>query len=188
MTIKEELKKLIKAKGGSVSGVHVISDAVSKLTDVENAANPLSALTVDVTVGASTDLLGKYIGDLQKDVVIGANKITGELYYVDDYTGFSGVEEEQQGWYLVTHATVPDVTGATIRIGISTKEGTKVLDPSDGILIQRLTPTHLGLGAVLSFIASKDGYPDFVRSYDLTGLKLGGEKPDEETEIPSDGK
>ena len=173
MTILDELKELIVKRGGETAGVHRISDALDVIGALEDAANPLSALKVDVTVGASTDLLGKVIGDLQTNVVIGADKITGELYYIDDYTQF-GAPEEQEGHYLVTHTTVPNVDGVTITSKINTKDRVVTLD-SDGILILRVTDEYIKAGLKLYFTASKSGYESYTRVFDLTGLTLDPE-------------
>ena len=168
MTIVERLKKLIVARGGSANGVTTIEKGVKKLTDMENAANPLSALKVDVDIGASTDLLGKVVGDLQKDIVVGVDKITGTSKYVTGYTGFSGDTEEQSGNYLALHASVPDVSDVTIKTCVSTKSGVQTMDP-DGLLVHRIRVKD---GVRLSFIASKSGYPDYRRDFDISGLTL----------------
>lgn len=176
MTIVNKLRKLIKAKGGSPIGVMTIADGVDKLQKMENAANPLSALKVDTTIGASTDLLGKYVADLQKDIDIGSNYIRGTLWYVDDYTGF-GTPDEKEGWFLAVHASVPNVADYTITLKTSDKDNEKNLDLSDGILILRNTQSMYDLDRKLTFTAHKSGYPDYSVSFDLTTLTLGPKKP-----------
>lgn len=167
MSIVEQLKKLIASKGGNASGITTVSEGVKALTNLENAANPLSALTVDVTIADNYDLLGKYVGDLQDDVVVGTNKITGSLNYIDDYTGFSSDSDEQAGHYLVLHATVPEVDGVTINFKGSTKARTVDLE-SDGIVIYRVTD----LSAILTFTASKSGEVSYSRSFTIAGMTL----------------
>jgi len=90
-------------------------------------------------VAADTDLLGKVIGDLQKsDVKVnGKDSVTGTLKYVSDYTGFSGDTEEQQGHYLVLHATHP--TADSIKAKLHGGVHDEVTLDSDGILITRIT-------------------------------------------------
>ena len=172
MSIVEKLRNLIKAKGGSPIGVMTIADGVNKLQKMEDEANPLSALEVDADIGAAVDLLGKVVGDLQADVVVGVREITGKLNYIDDYTGFSGDPAEQEGWYLVVHAEVPNVSDVTIKLKHSNKESDKVLDPSDGILILRVTDEAIQTHEVLTFTAYKDGYAPFSKSFDLSKLTL----------------
>ena len=46
MTIVNKLRKLIKNKGGNPIGVMTIADGVNRLDKMEEAANPLSALTL----------------------------------------------------------------------------------------------------------------------------------------------
>ncbi len=168
MTIVEALKKLIVSKGGNALGVKTVSDAAKVLTDMENAANPLSVLSIDVDVAADTDLLGKVIGDLQSNVAVGPRYVTGTLKYVTGYTGFSGLEAEQSGHYLVLHADLGEVTGATVTIKGSHKAGEKELDMTDGILIQRVPSKDI----TLTFTAKKSGYPDYAVTLDLSKLEL----------------
>ena len=51
-------------------------------------------------IPADMDLLGKVVGDLQKDVGASADNLVGTLHYVTGYTGFSGDPEEQEGHFL----------------------------------------------------------------------------------------
>lgn len=171
MSIVEKLRKLIRSKGGSPIGVMTIADGVKKLQKMEDSANPLSALTVDVEIAAAEDLLGKVIADLQSNVVVGVNDIKGKLNFIDDYTGFSGDPAEQEGWYLAIHASVPDVTGATIKIKHSDKAGDKALD-SDGILILRVDEKIFATDRKLTFTAYKDGYAPYSKTFALKGLTL----------------
>ena len=172
MSIVEKLRKLIRSKGGSPIGVMTIADGVNKLQKMEDEANPLSALEVDASIGASVDLLGKYVADLQANVVVGVHEITGKLNYIDDYTGFSGDPKEQVGWYLAVHAAVPDVTGVTIKLKTSDKAGDKVLDPSDGILILRVTEKAAVNDVKLTFTAYKDGCAPYSKTFALKNLTL----------------
>jgi hypothetical protein len=66
-------------------------------------ANPMSQYTLDVDINPNTDLLGKHIDDLQKNISIIDGKFYGVLHYVRDYTGFSGDPEEQNGYYICFH-------------------------------------------------------------------------------------
>ena len=172
MSIVEKLRNLIKSKGGSPIGVMTIADGVDKLEKMETAANPLSALTIDTTIGASVDLLGKYIADLQSNVVIGVREITGKLNYIDDYTGFSGDPKEQVGHYIALHATVPDVSDYTVTFKHNLKASEVTIDPSDNILIFRIDDKYMDDGLVGTFTAKKSGYPDYSLSFDMTKLTL----------------
>lgn len=145
-----------------------IADQLGILLDIVKyntvADNPLTALTVDTEIGVATDLLGKVVGDLQDDVTITNRTVSGDLLYVDDYTGFSGDPAEQHGHYLALHASVPNVDGVTIKFK-GKKETT--LD-SDGIIIIIVDDPN----RTISFTASKTGYADVTKYYSLSGLKL----------------
>lgn len=167
MTIVDELKKLIVARGGQTVGVHTIAEACKALSAIEEKIeNVLKAFTVDATsIGGSEDLLGKVVGDLQSDIVTDATrgKITGTSKYVSGYTGFSGVTEEQEGNYVALHAYVPDVTGVTIKI--LKKDGTEQALDADGLLIRRLADNR-----PITFTAYKDGYTPVTQTYDVSGI------------------
>ena len=82
---------------------------------------------------------------------------------MDDYTGFSGNPELQEGNFLVFHAEVPDVEGVTIT---ATMDNTSTLD-EDGIAVFRVrdkSTQRLTLGA------SKSGYTSYTKQYTLSGL------------------
>lgn len=59
-------------------------------------------------------VLDREVSKLQKDVGIGYPYVTGTLLYNKDYTGFSSVSDEQEGYYLALKATkdVYDPTSA----------------------------------------------------------------------------
>lgn len=146
-----------------------IADQLGIILDVvaanAAAANPLTALTVDTTIGSDTDLLGKVVADLQDDIEITDRKITGNINYVDDYTGFSSLEEEQSGHYIALRASVPDVNGVTIKA----KTSRLVTLDSDGILVLRFKNDKT---YPITFIAEKEGYGAVKKTYNLSGLKL----------------
>ena len=137
------------------------------LMEILQAMNPLWKLDLDVNISADTDLLGKTIGDLQENVRIDEDVIHGKLFYVDDYTGFSGDVTLQKGYYLVVHASVPNETGVTIVA--SKPDGTNVTLDADGILIFRVMDTK---AASLTFTASKDGKTSASKTYRLSGLTI----------------
>ena len=170
--IVDALKELIVSRGGNAHGIQTIEGAVQKLQAMEDANNPLSVLTIDATIGASVDLLGKYVADLQSDVSVGTHSISGKLKYVDDYTGFSGDPAEQVGHYLVLHASVPNVSDVAVTIKHSQKAGEKPLDMSDGILIFRVDESYMNEDLTLTFTATKTGYPAYSKTFDIKGLTL----------------
>lgn len=165
--VDAETKAAIVANNEEAKGT--ISDQLGIVLEVleSNLAsgNPLTALTVDVEIGSSTDLLGKVVSDLQDNVEINGRKITGDINYIDDYTGFSGDVAEQSGHYIALHITVPEVTGVTIKAQTSR---IVTLD-ADGILVLRFKDDKK---YPITFIAEKEGYGTVKKTYDLSGVNL----------------
>lgn len=91
------------------------------------------------------------------------NGLTGTLKYVDNYTGFSGDPELQEGNYLVFHAAVPNVEGVTIT---ATMDNTSTLD-EDGIGVFRVRDKST---QTLTIVASKEGFDSVTKVYSLSGL------------------
>lgn len=81
-----------------------------------------------------------------------------------DYTGFSGNVAEQSGNYIVFHAEVPNVDGATITAKVTK---TSTLD-ADGIAVFRIADTT----KKLTVTASKEGYESVTKEFSLSGLTL----------------
>lgn len=90
-------------------------------------------LTTDVVIAADEDLFGKVVSDLQNNIEIKDDEITGTLKYVTGYTGFSSDEKLQSGHYLAIHNESNDEEPIFVELigGIS---GPTQLD-SDGIII-----------------------------------------------------
>lgn len=119
-------------------------------------------MSVDTDIPASTDLFGKTISDLQNNVVIGENSISGTLHYINDYTGFSGDPSLQSGNYLVIHAT-SQVEGATITVKVTNP----VTLDDDGIAVLRIADKAT---QTVTITASADGYTSVSKVYTLNGL------------------
>ena len=123
----------------------------------------MTGLTVDADVSNSIDLFGKTVYELQNNIVIGTDSITGTLYGLDDYVGFSSDTSLQTGNYLVIHAEVPDMEDATITVKITNPV---VLD-EDGIAVLRIADKN---SQTLTVVASKEGYESVTKVYSLSGL------------------
>ncbi len=81
---------------------------------------PFSAIALEILHGLVLDIVatpgattryGKAVSDLQENVLVHDEWISGTLKYVTGYTGFSGEESEQSGYYLALDVTATD--GAT---------------------------------------------------------------------------
>lgn len=161
MSIKKELHNLAVAMGASTEGAKTTSDLIRAIAVVKN---PLAALTIEPIIDKTVDLLGLTCDDLQSGISIYNGRVSGRLNYVTEYTGYSGLESEQEGNYLAIKASVPGTTGVTITSGI--KNSTVTLD-SDGILILRVTKEK---GNKITFTASKSGLSDFTEVIDISNL------------------
>lgn len=126
--------------------------------------NPLKNLTVDVNIDPAEDLLGKVVSDLQTGITVGRTAITGTLKYVTDYTGFSSDPAEQEGNYIAIHCTVPGEDGVTITAGIN-NPSTLDADGIDVIIVKNKNNP-------IVVRASKAGYEDVVKTFDISGLTL----------------
>lgn len=113
-------------------------------------------------------MLGKTVNELQSNVSVGSNAITGSLKYVTGYTGFSSKTEEQSGNYLVLHCAADDADSVTVEV-IGGDKGPVTLD-ADGIIILRIKNTSQKVRVT----ATKDGATN-VKTYSLEGLRLESE-------------
>ena len=131
-------------------------------------------MSLSADISTSVDLLGKIVTDLQDEVTVSGNTISGTLAYIDDYTGFSGDPTEQVGHFLAVKCTADE--GDTIVLDlIGGNHGPVTLD-EDGICIIRISNKDT---QKLKYIAtSADGSTE-TRVYNLTGLTLA---PEEEGE------
>ena len=120
-------------------------------------------MTVDVEISADEDLYGKVISDLQEDIEIDNDAITGTLKYVSDYTGFSGDQALQSGNYIAIHASVPEVDDATIIVKVTNP----VTLDEDGIAVLRIADKS---SQTITVVASIEGYESVEKVFDLSGL------------------
>lgn len=132
---------------------------------LEDYANPLEDFAADTTL--PEDLLGKAPSDLQENIVITDDNISGTLKYVTGYTGFSGDVSQQSGNFLAIHVTIP--TGSTVKVFIIGGDNTepKTMD-SDGVLVARIKNTN----EKVQFTVIKDGYRTVTKTYSLKNLTL----------------
>ena len=114
-------------------------------------------------------MLGKYVADLQSNINVGTNAITGTLLYVDDYSSAGYTGEEASGNYLVIHCEADDADSITVEV-VGGVHGPQTLDV-DGICICRIANTSQKIRVT----AYKDGVVGDVRTYDLSGLTLNAE-------------
>ena len=126
-------------------------------------------MTVDANIPASEDLFGKVVSDLQSNISVGTNSITGTLKYVSDYTNFSSKVAEQSGNYLAIHCTVPDTTPDRITVEVvNGTSGERELE-SDGLIVLRIADKTTQSVRVKAY---KNGLATVTKTFTLTGLTL----------------
>ena len=130
----------------------------------------LITLSVDADIPAGNVLLGKSATDLQTDVEVGEDSITGTLKYVTGYTGFSGAVAEQSGNYLALYAEANGADSITIELVGGTVGHPVTLD-SDGLAVFRITDKD---NQYIRYVAY-EGEHTVVKEYRLSGLTLNAE-------------
>lgn len=162
-SIKGLVKEIAVVEGASGNG-RTVSDLIMEIAEEKS---DLLGMTVDFDIADATSLLGKYDYEIQENMKVVGNKITGTLLKVEDYIGFSGNEEEQSGNYIAMHCEVPDVEGATINF--ISKSGKKyIVDPSDGLIVIRITQKP----NKFRFEISKTGEATVEKEFDASGIVL----------------
>ena len=128
----------------------------------------MTSLSVTAIVDEDqADLFGLDASDLQEDIVIGDDEITGTLKYVADYSSaFSG--DEASGNYIALHIEVPNEDDVTITFKITNP----VTLDDDGNVIGRIADKST---QTMTVVASKEGYADVTKVYSLTGLTCESE-------------
>lgn len=111
-------------------------------------------------------MFDKTVSDLQSDIEVGTNAITGTLKYIADYTSAGYAGDEASGNYLVIHCASDDADTVTVEV-VGGNHGERTLD-SDGIVICRIANT----AQKIRVKAYKDGVVGNVATYSLTGLVL----------------
>lgn len=92
-------------------------------------------IAIDFGIAADFDLLGKVVADLQEDTGVSADNIVGTLHYINDYTGFSGVTEEQEGNYL---AFMVNYTGNYTSLTVQGGSSSEVTLDNDRTMVLRI--------------------------------------------------
>ena len=110
-------------------------------------------------------MLGKHVDDLQSNVTVGRNAISGTLNYVEGYTGFSSKVEEQSGHYLAIHCEADDADSIVVQLG----DGKPVTLDSDGIIVLLIKDTSNNVKVT----AYEGDNALYQRVYSLSGLTLG---------------
>lgn len=196
MTVKGELRKLIStydveptkntvpgllgelavALGGEGTGKNVAEQLHNIAVAKGYTPNPLDALTVDFNIAADEDLFGKVVADLQDNMAVANDAITGTSHYVTEYTGFSSKTDEQQGNYVALHVSVPGMTIG--QDGLTVKVNNSALD-ADGLVVLILKNST----KPIKVVATKG---DFSKTIELDRTGIIMESPSVEEEPQGD--
>jgi hypothetical protein len=111
---------------------------------------PFSAIALEILYGLMLDVqptagatvrYGKAVSDLQENVVVHDDWISGTLKYVTGYTGFSGDEAEQSGNYLALDFTATDGAATTVELkNARTTQGPVNIDSEMYIVVRVSDP------------------------------------------------
>lgn len=105
--------------------------------------------------------------DLQENIVIGEDSITGTLKYVSDYSSaFSG--DEASGNYIALHCTA-DVEDAVIKAQVVNGFHPAVTLDEDRVCVLRIADKNT---QKIRFTATADGCEDAVVEFALSDLTL----------------
>ena len=112
-------------------------------------------------------MFGKAVADLQDSLTVSGTRISGNLAFIDDYTGFSSDVSLQEGHYMALKFTAPEDSITTIQmIGGEVVRDPVQLDQDMNAVLRVADPEHQKLKVVVK----KDGFEDLVTEYSLTGL------------------
>lgn len=168
----------------TIDSTKVDSEKLSALEDIlydaTNAELPLPADVIAlfedqgpvVTVNAESGsevLFGKSVSDLQSNIVIGTNSITGTLHYIENYTGFSSDVSEQSGNYLALKFGAESGAVTTVQV-VNGTHGPVELD-SDMNCVFRIADKST---QSIKVVSTKNG-KSTTKTYSLTGLTVESE-------------
>ena len=113
------------------------------------------------------NLFGKTVNELQENVVVGEDAITGTLKYVSGYTGFSSVVSEQAGNYLALRIDTDEPEVLTTVELVGGTKGPVVLDDDMNIVL--LIKDKNSQSIKVTMETDEDS---LTKTYDLNGLTL----------------
>lgn len=145
-------------------------EAEPRLPLPEEVIELLKADAVTVVTAAEsgdTTLFGKKVSDLQSNIVIGENAISGSLKHVTGYTEFSSKSSEQEGHYLALKFDVTPADAVTTVELVGGTKGPVTLDADKNIVLLIKSNTTQSIKVV----STKDG-ASVTKTYTLTGLTL----------------
>lgn len=138
---------------------------------------PYSAIVIESTASVYLDVeaddpsetrYGKSVSDLQNDIVINDDSISGTLNYVTGYTGYSGDTDLQSGYYIALKLNVPNGATTTIAALNNGGSGNPVDLGSDDYAVGRITTKNAKI-----VISTTLAGVTVSKTYSLRLLKFG---------------
>lgn len=112
--------------------------------------------------------MGKTVNELQTDIVVNGDSITGTLKCVTGYTGFNGSNpEEQKGNYLALKVeTSPEDTTTTVELVGGTKGPVELDEDMNIVLLVKNKDTQSVK------VTTTKNKKSITKTYELSGLTL----------------
>ncbi len=112
-------------------------------------------------------LFGKTVNELQSDVVVSDDEVTGTLKYVDGYVDFSSNVSEQSGNYLALKIEAEPAEAETVVELVGGTKGPVTLDDDMNIVLLIKNKDTQSIKVTVN-----DGEDSATKTYGLTGLTL----------------
>lgn len=175
-TVSSELGAQLISDGLAVEYSPLVPDGAKNIVangtyDVTQYASANVSVTPSLSIEVSpvadgTDLLGKDAEDLQTNVAIENNAVTGTLKYVTGYTGFSGDASMQSGNYLAIKVeAIADTITVELINGVV---GHPVTLDEDGMIVLKITDTST---QSIEIVATKGNVSE-KKTLTISGLVL----------------
>ena len=112
-------------------------------------------------------LFGKSVNELQSDVVVADDEVTGTLKYVNGYVDFSSNTSEQEGNYLALKiAAEPAEAETVVELVVGTKGPVALDDDMNIVLLIKNKDTQS------SKVTTTHNEESITKTYGLSGLTL----------------
>ena len=112
-------------------------------------------------------LFGKTVNELQSDVVVSDDEVTGTLKYVDGYVDFSSNVSEQSGNYLALKIEAEPAEAETVVELVGGTKGPVTLDDDMNIVLLIKNKDTQSIKVTVN-----DGEDSATKTYGLSGLTL----------------
>ena len=123
-------------------------------------------------MGSSEMAYDKTVSELQSNVVVAGDTISGTLHYVTGYTGFNGSEPlEQEGNYLALKFEPTTWDGVVTVELVGGTKGAVTLSEDDDFCVFKIDNKSQSIKVEFT-----DGDDEYEKTYSLTSLVLESEE------------